>query len=91
MNYHNSHGSSALNRLAIRHCDYHTCSRRKTHLNELERHAQFSQITIAGSFSELLQNVEALGSELIWMRGNEGYIQAPALLISALAVAGQEE
>ena len=50
-----------------------------------------SQITIAGSFSELLQNVEALGSELIWMRGNEGYIQAPALLISALAVAGQEE
>jgi PmbA protein len=47
------------------------------------------QITIAGNFFRLLENVEAVGSDLEF--GNPGYrgnVGSPSLIISNLAIAG---
>ena len=42
------------------------------------------EITIAGNFAEMLANVDAVGSELIWL----GRIAAPAVRIAEMTIAG---
>ena len=50
-----------------------------------------TQITVAGNFFEMLRNIEALGSELENMGSTHGYVYAPALLVKALAISGEEK
>jgi PmbA protein len=43
------------------------------------------EVTIAGNFGEMLRNIDAVGSELIW----RGRVAAPPLRVSRMTVAGQ--
>ncbi|NMB00950.1 MAG: TldD/PmbA family protein [Firmicutes bacterium] len=47
------------------------------------------QITIAGNFFELLESVEAVGADLMFVNpGSAGNVGSPSLIISHLAIAG---
>jgi PmbA protein len=48
-----------------------------------------NQITIAGNFYELLNNIEAIGDDLQFGRPSGGYVGSPTLKIKSLAVAGK--
>ncbi len=43
------------------------------------------EITVAGNLGEMLQNIDAVGSDLVWM----GAVAAPSLRVSQLTVAGE--
>ncbi|MFP8870295.1 MAG: metallopeptidase TldD-related protein, partial [Myxococcota bacterium] len=43
------------------------------------------EITIAGHFGKMLEEIDAIGSELLWM----GSVAAPAVRIASMTVAGE--
>ncbi|MGI6004553.1 MAG: TldD/PmbA family protein [Christensenellales bacterium] len=47
------------------------------------------QITVAGSFLALLNNIEAVGSDLFMQPGGGGLIGSPSLLVKELVVSGR--
>jgi PmbA protein len=50
-----------------------------------ERIHPVEEITVAGNLAEMLIEIDAVGSELIWL----GSIAAPALRIARMTVAGE--
>lgn len=52
------------------------------------RQGAVSQITIAGSFFEMLRQVQGIGGDNEWMRASHGCVRAPSLYVSNLAVSG---
>lgn len=55
------------------------------------RQGAVSQITIAGSFFEMLRQVLGIGCDNEWMRAPHGCVRAPSLYVSSLAVSGGED
>ena len=48
-----------------------------------------NQITVAGNFYEMLENVEKVGSDLEFTMPSAGYIGSPTIKIKSLSIAGK--
>lgn len=55
------------------------------------RQGAVSQITIAGSFFEMLRQVRGIGRDNEWMRAPHGCVRAPSLYVAGLAISGGAE
>ena len=50
-----------------------------------------TRITIAGNFFEMLEHVTAIGGDAHWKLAEHGCVCTPSLLVSALAISGEEK